>query len=128
MIRLTLPFPPSLNTMFPSGKNGRRFLSQKGKDFAEAVKAKVWADRTNDQYFKRPSPPPRLGLRLMLCPPDKRVRDLDNHIKAVGDAMTKAGVWVDDSTVDKLVVERGPIVKGGKCSVFVWDLHTEVMP
>jgi crossover junction endodeoxyribonuclease RusA len=127
VIRLTLPFPPSLNTMFPSGKNGRRFLSQKGKDFAIAVKAKVWADRTNLQYSK-PTLPPRLGLRLMLCPPDKRTRDLDNHIKAVADSLTKAGVWADDEQIDKLVVERGPIVKGGKCSVFVWDLYAEIMP
>lgn len=126
MIKLTLPFPPSLNTMFPTGKNGRRFLSQKGKDFAFAVNVLVLKYPNRNEYSRDPWR--RLGMRLVLCPPDKRTRDLDNHIKAVSDSLTKAGIWGDDEQVDKLVVERGPIVKGGKCTVMVWDLHSEVMP
>ena len=31
--------------------------------------------------------------------PDKRVRDLDNLLKAPLDALTRAGFWVDDSQI-----------------------------
>lgn len=33
----------------------------------------------------------------VLAPPDRRARDCDNVRKVVGDALTRAGLWVDDS-------------------------------
>lgn len=61
--------------------------------------------------------PDRLALWLVVQAPDRRARDLDNTVKAVQDALTHAGVWLDDSQIDRLLVERGPVVKGGMVSV-----------
>lgn len=50
----------------------------------------------------------RLHVRLSLCPPDLRRRDVDNFSKALLDALTHAGVWLDDSQIDLMTVIRKP--------------------
>ena len=41
---------------------------------------------------------------------------------ALLDALVHAGVMSDDSLIDKLTVERGPIFKGGKVRVFISEV------
>ena len=52
-------------------------------------------------------------MDVVLYPPDKKRRDLDNHMKALLDAITHAGLWEDDEQIDQLQIYRGEIVKGG---------------
>jgi Holliday junction resolvase RusA-like endonuclease len=40
-------------------------------------------------------------------PPDARRRDIDNYNKALFDALTHAGIWEDDSQVQRMLVEWG---------------------
>lgn len=54
----------------------------------------------------------RLRVELLVTPPDKRLRDLDNLLKATLDAMQKAAVYDDDSQIDELIVRRQPVRKG----------------
>ena len=61
----------------------------------------------------------RLSVSITLNAPDKRVRDIDNSIKSLLDAMCQAQLFDDDSQIDKLSVERGAIVKGGLCKVTI---------
>lgn len=50
--------------------------------------------------------------------PDNRRRDLDNFGgKALLDALTHAGVWLDDSQVRRLSMEWGENIRGGKAVV-----------
>lgn len=60
----------------------------------------------------------RLAVILVLCPPDRRRRDIDNFQKGLFDAMTKSGVWEDDSQVDFLCVIRGAIDRTGGSVLF----------
>ena len=64
----------------------------------------------------------RVAVTLALYPPDKRRRDVDNYSKAVLDLLTKASVWDDDSQIDRLTIERGPVVRGGRVDVEVIQL------
>jgi crossover junction endodeoxyribonuclease RusA len=48
----------------------------------------------------------RLSVEILCYPPDNRKRDLDNLPKAVLDACTHAGVWLDDSQIDHLEITR----------------------
>ena len=64
----------------------------------------------------------RLEVHIKLYPPDRRLRDIDNHIKAIFDLLTKANVWEDDSQVDVLHVKRCDIVKKGKVEIEIWPL------
>lgn len=64
----------------------------------------------------------RLQVEMIVHPADKRVQDIDNRIKAALDAMRHAGVYIDDSQIDRLFVSRGEIIKGGKCLVVVSEV------
>ncbi len=114
---MTLPWPPSTNRIWRnvavSGKP-RTLLSQEGRVYRKAA-----ADACLVAKLAGKQIPDRLALRLVVQAPDRRARDLDNTVKAVQDALTHAGVWLDDSQIDRLLVERGPVVKGGMVSVTV---------
>ncbi|MFQ2419726.1 RusA family crossover junction endodeoxyribonuclease [Aeromonas caviae] len=114
---VTLPWPPSTNRIWRnvtvSGKP-RTLLSQEGRVYRKAA-----ADACLVAKLAGKQIPERLALRLVVQAPDRRARDLDNTVKAVQDALTHAGVWLDDSQIDRLLVERGPVVKGGMVSVTV---------
>lgn len=64
----------------------------------------------------------RLAVRVTVCPPDHRRRDLDNVQKALLDALAKGGVYRDDSQIDRLEVERGPVTLGGKVLVEIREI------
>jgi crossover junction endodeoxyribonuclease RusA len=55
----------------------------------------------------------RLHVTLTAYPPDRRRRDIDNLAKSVLDAMQHAGVYLDDSQIDRLTIIRAEVEKGG---------------
>ena len=56
---------------------------------------------------------------ILLFPPDARRRDIDNYNKALFDALTHAGIWEDDSQVQRMLVEWGPKVQGGRVEISI---------
>lgn len=110
---LELPWPPSTNHTWKKGR-GRVYLSAETRRFREDVAKLVMASR-----IARPITGP-IEVSVTLCPPDKRRRDEDNFAgKSLFDAMTHAGVWLDDSQIRRKVVEWGEVVKGGCVKVEV---------
>ena len=112
MLNLFLPYPPSVNTYW-NFNGSRRFLTPKANQF----KAKVFEAFILSEHkgFKAH----RVSLTVHLYPPDKRVRDIDNVAKPLLDALTQAGVFDDDSQVDRLLIVRKEQQKGGGCRVVV---------
>ena len=110
MIQITLPWPPTVNTYYRSF-NGRTLISAKGREYAKAVADQVLIQRAGKLLEGR------IEVRIEAWPPDKRKRDLDNLFKSLLDSLTKAGVWLDDSQIDRLSIARGPI--GGMVKVEV---------
>lgn len=117
-MRLTLPFPPSLNTYYRHCviplKSGRgrsvTLISKPGREYrADVVRIAGGGVALSG----------RLAVTLELFPPDKRSRDVDNHAKAVLDALTHAGVWSDDSQIDELHIYRREIERGGELIVTI---------
>ena len=101
-MKITTPYPPSVNHMWVRNRNGSVRVSAAGKLFRDEV------------TMMRPGPGKlcltgRLAVSVRLHAPDKRRRDLDNSMKALLDALAHALVYVDDSQIDRLVVERGPV-------------------
>lgn len=109
MILNGLPYPPTANTYYRSCR-GRTFISSRGLKFRAEV-ARCIGDVEPLTG--------RLDVALVVCMPDKRKRDIDNLIKPTLDALTKAGVWLDDSQIDKLSIERGEMRNGGQLIVCI---------
>jgi crossover junction endodeoxyribonuclease RusA len=112
-----LPMPPTVNTYWRSLGTGkgrvRVIISEAGRKYRAAVATHVLLSGANRQLRER------LEVAVVLHPPDRRVRDLDNYHKALLDALTGAGVWCDDSQIDRLSIERGEIWPGGGVRVTV---------
>ena len=116
-MRLSLPYPPTLNTMYPSNKQGRRFLSKKGRDYKNDVYA---ATLEQHGIFKPLTGPVRATVHLEV--PDNRKRDLDNTFKAIFDALKNANVYLDDQQVIEIHAFKLPKVKGGTCTIELEEL------
>jgi crossover junction endodeoxyribonuclease RusA len=111
MIKLELPYPPSVNHYWgQSGKN--KFLGKKGKEFRIAV-AEACLDARVVALEGR------LSLHVSLCPPDRRQRDVDNVLKPLLDAMEHAGCYDNDNQIDELHIIRRDVQKGGSCVVLI---------
>lgn len=110
MLVLTLPFPPSVNTYW--GFHGhKRFLTDKAKAFKQQV---AWLFKiTKHKGFGGE----KIIIEIDLYPPDNRIRDIDNNLKSLLDALCQAGVFTDDYQIEKLIVERKNTIKNGACLV-----------
>lgn len=110
-LKFTLPWPPSINSMYQQGiiggvhKKARAsmFLSAAGKEYREL--AREWIVR---QHVPRGALTGRLAVSAIACPPDARTRDLDNLWKSALDVLKHNGVITDDGHIDDLHVRRGP--------------------
>lgn len=110
MFEVMLPYPPSVNHYW-GARGVHRFLTAKAKAFRAATAEAVLLSR------QRGFGAARLSVCIELNPPDRRVRDVDNCLKSILDSLCHAGVFDDDGQVDRLLVERGAVVKGGACKV-----------
>lgn len=113
-----LPWPPSMNTYWRRGGNVT-YLTKKAKEFRREVLA-IINDANHPTIIV---PPIRLAVSIELTLPDKRKRDIDNHIKAVLDAMEHAAVFDNDEQVDQLIVKRLHVEPPGCCDVTIVELN-----
>ncbi|WP_436873724.1 RusA family crossover junction endodeoxyribonuclease [Kosakonia sacchari] len=118
-MKLKLPFPPSVNTYWRAPNKGplkgRHLISAAGRKYQSDACAAIIEQL---RRLPKPSSEPA-SVEVILYPPDVRRRDIDNYNKALFDALTHAGVWEDDSQVKRLLVEWGPVVKGGRVEITI---------
>lgn len=121
-MNLTLPFPPSVNGYWRSpnkgASRGRTLVSERGRAFQAEAIAQVM-----EQLRRRPKPiSADISVAVVFYPPTKARRDLDNFFKALFDAMTQAGVWLDDSQIKHIDAKWGPVIKGGKVELRISEV------
>lgn len=115
MINLTLPLPPSINHYF--ARNGNRtYLPAKVKEYRKQVAEIVAAagHATLDG---------RLAVFVAVHPATRAKTDLDNRAKGLQDALTHAGVWLDDEQIDSLHLVRREVIKGGQVKVVITEIE-----
>lgn len=119
-VDLTLPWPPSTNTLWRNVRIGNRqatLLSERGREFFDAAAYEVIRQRGGIRFAGV------VHVDVTLHAPNRRSYDIDNRIKAVLDACTKGFVWHDDGQVDVLVVRRGEIRKDGAAVVRITEIE-----
>jgi len=113
-VKLTLPYPPSVNTYWrANGK--RRYISKEGVEFADAVK-KIVNESGSIRFGDK-----LVAMSIMIHPRSKRKFDLDNTLKAILDALMKAGMYDDDSQIEFIEIARGEFVDGGQSVVHIYE-------
>lgn len=113
-LRLELPIPPLVNHYWRHITiNGtpRTLISARGRDFRKNVVQIVGNEKKALRIDSR------VKVNVMVYPPDRRKRDIDGYLKSLLDALTHAGVWLDDEQVDAIYITRGEVVEGGKAVV-----------
>jgi crossover junction endodeoxyribonuclease RusA len=109
-VRLELPYPPSVNSYWRANGH-RRFISKEGVAFTREVDLIIKMSKVKSFEGKR------LAISVVIHPRSKRKFDLDNTLKAILDALMKAGMYNDDSQIDYIEIARGEAVKKGKAVI-----------
>lgn len=113
-MELSLPLPPSANHYYRRVGDAT-LISREGRRYREAVAGYLAALRVRPLAG-------RLWVRVVLYPPDRRRRDLDNVLKCLLDALAKGGAYADDSQIDRLDISRGPVTEGGGVHVLITEV------
>jgi len=113
-VRLDLPYPPSVNSYWKANGH-RRYISPAGVMFTEEVSFIVKNKKPRTFGDKQ------VAISVMIHPRSKRKFDLDNTLKAILDALMKAGMYDDDSQIEYIEIARGEHIDGGKAVVHLYD-------
>lgn len=105
-LELFLPYPPTINNYYVKSKTHVR-ISEKGRKFRDLTQAEIVKLIPPGTTLSDIGIEPPYGMIVVAFPPDNRKRDIDNILKPILDAITKTGIWSDDSTVNHLIVYRG---------------------
>jgi crossover junction endodeoxyribonuclease RusA len=125
MIKLLLPFPPSGNHRLQLAR-GKFFPSLLYKRFKSEVNL-ILHERQITPYPKGA----QLGIQLLIEPPDRRQRDLDNIIKSLLDALKDGHnkAFADDYDLWHMEIDRGNVFKpNGRVFCQIWDINQEAAP
>jgi len=114
VVSIRLPLAPSHNHYWqtwvpPGSQRALTHVSTEGQAFQKAV-AWFWS-----RHYGGFPPEPltgRIRLLLVVHMPRSARSDISNRLKPLEDALTAAGVWLDDSQVDDERLLRGDVIPG----------------
>ncbi len=97
MIQVKIPFPPSVNNLFPTDSRGRRFPSPKYKKWKDEA---AWSIKAGKPYKITG----HFTATLVADRKDRRKRDLDNALKACLDLLVALDLIEDDSLAEHVEI------------------------
>ena len=106
-MKIHLPYPPSVNSLYP-GK-ARRYKSEKYKKWISEATAEFFDQHPGWLVAPVPTITGPVSVNYGFGRPDKRKRDLGNLEKSVSDFLVSMGVIQDDALIQKLTLEWAPI-------------------
>lgn len=102
-LEIAFPYPPSVNHYWRHTRNGRHYVSERGRRYRADV-VKICKEF---EPFKG-----AVQVQLLVYYPDKRKRDPDNLHKAFWDAITESGLIEEDH--NQILVDVRTITAGFK--------------
>lgn len=112
MVTLTLKLPPSVNALYRNVARVGRVKTAAYRSWVTAAHYSIIAQAIPPRLVE---PPYHISIRLPL-----RMRgDASNRVKAIEDALVKAGVLSDDSRVYALTVRRDEEISADVCRVTI---------
>lgn len=121
--RFALPYPPSLNHLY-AYTNGRVYLKPAARRYKKAAFWTIKEQMGRACWFS-----PLKGfvhVRLLIAPPDKAKRDIDNLLKLIFDSGTDAGLWIDDCQIIHCELWRLDPAAGGQVALLVRPYQPEL--
>ena len=117
MLKLILPFPPSVNRLWKTKKTGGMYRSDQ---YASWRKHAEWAlvGQTKGKKIKGP-----YALEIIAVKPDKRRRDLGNLEKAVSDILQHVQIIEDDYLCQDLHMKWAK--NGPECLILIKEHNGE---
>ncbi len=98
-MELTLPLPPSINSMYSQSRAGFRFKTNDAKKWTkEAI------ETVREQKYKTIEGKVDMSVTFYFGRNGKN--DIDSRIKSLLDMLTEAEVWKDDSQVYSLLLNK----------------------
>jgi len=88
--------PATINNAYPTGKSGRRYLSEEGR---------AWKDELAWSFKSRKPSKKDFIVEIFLEFGDNRKRDIDNGLKLILDALSGI-IWEDDKQVREVHLYR----------------------
>jgi crossover junction endodeoxyribonuclease RusA len=116
-LEFILPFPPSVNDLYGISKEGRKYLVDEQRRFRTVVCTKVRREMRGEAPLTG-----WLRMTVILWPPDRRLRDGSNCIKAIEDALQHAKAFVNDYQIDHHEILRVRSDLRGQCSVTLEEI------
>ena len=117
MVKYHLPYPPSVNNYWRH-VGARTLISRGGRAFRAAVCAVLASQGVTTLVGP-------LVFDVIVHPPDRRRRDVDNCLKSLLDALQHGGAYQDDSQIVRLSIEKRKPIEGGLTIVQIQEVtHT----
>jgi crossover junction endodeoxyribonuclease RusA len=118
-----MPWPPSVNRIWRA-VGGRVILSLVARQYGKSAAKWLPVGRVRAPMRGR------LAVWLTMCPPVKLQRggnawDIANREKCLCDALTKQRIWLDDSQIDMMVIQRGAPSAAGHVDVTIHTIEPE---
>jgi crossover junction endodeoxyribonuclease RusA len=118
-VYVSLGWPPTGNHCYTVAR-GRKILATQGRRYRDAAIVRIREQSAGKRVDGR------LKVMILVNPPDRRARDLDNLIKLPLDCLQKAGVITNDAHIDELVVQRLHPCLDGLMQIYVSQIQLEV--
>lgn len=101
-MKLTLPFPPSVNSLYATNwKTKRRFKSKRYEAWISAATIKALTQRWQSSV---PEFTGHVKVVYELGRPDLKRRDVENYSKAISDFLVYHNILADDSLIHEITL------------------------